>query len=66
MIMSEHGTSLIYYPSKNEITIVLPQTAGTATNTISPVVNRIVDVPDKSLSVLVWITEQLFGIRREA
>ena len=52
--------SLLYDVKKNRIVILLPQTMRTATNTISPVVNRRVDIKEKDLSPVLLITKCVF------
>lgn len=59
MLLSE-GYGLIYEKNRNMITIVLPQTSKTFTNTISPVVNRRTDVEEKDLLVLLNVAKLIF------
>lgn len=55
-----NGYCLIYYREKNEIHITLPQTARTATNTITPCVNRRLDVSDEDLTALLCTVIEIF------
>ncbi len=52
--------SLIYDKSHNRITIGLPQTSSTLTNTIESVADRRTDVEEKDLFVLLDITKLIF------
>ncbi len=60
MIVSD-GYSLVYDKGRNKIVICLPQTEQTATNTISMVTNRKVDLTDEEqmiiLSVVKYVME---------
>ena len=59
MLMS-NGYSLTYDRNHNRIVIGLPQTGKTLTNTLEPVVDRIVDVEDKDLAILLNATQFIF------
>lgn len=59
MLFSE-GYGLIYDKSHNRITIGLPQTSKTFTNTIEPVVDRRTDVEEKDLLVLLNVAKLIF------
>lgn len=60
MIISD-GYTIEYYKNRNQIIIGLPQTMQTATNTISMVTNRKVDLTDEDqviiLAVVKYVTE---------
>lgn len=60
MIISD-GYSLVYDKGRNKIVICLPQTEETATNTISMVTNRKVDITDEEqmtiLAVVKYVME---------
>ena len=64
MLMSD-GYGLIYYKSRNQIVITLPQAYETITNTIDQVVDRRTDVKERDLAVLLNITKLIFykGVR---
>lgn len=60
------GYSLEYYKNRNEIVITLPQTAETATNTVSPIVKRAVDIDStKLLPVLLMVIRTVYEIGEE-
>ena len=59
MLVSD-GYSLTYYKDRNKIAITLPQTVYTLTNTIEPVVDRIVDVDDIALANVLFMVKQIF------
>ena len=60
MIVSD-GYTIEYYKNRNQIIIGLPQTMQTATNTISMVTNRKVDLTDEDqliiLSMVKYVME---------
>lgn len=55
------GYSLIYDKPHNRIMIGLPQTMATATNTVSRVSSRRVDVGDEELICVLNLVELIFG-----
>lgn len=55
-----NGYCLIYYREKNEIRITLPQTERTATNTVTPCVNRRLYVSDEELTALLGKVIEIF------
>lgn len=59
MLLS-NGYYLSYDNSHNMITIGLPQTSKTLTNTIEPVVDRRTDVEEKDLFVLLNVAKMIF------
>ena len=52
--------SLIYEKKKNRVIINLPQTAITVVDTVSPVVNRKIDVKDEELFGILFATKLTF------
>lgn len=60
MLISE-GYALSYNPNENMITILLPQTLKTATNTVSPICDRRTDIKESDLSCLLHMTKILFN-----
>lgn len=64
MIITKHGTTLSYIRNKNEIIIMLPQTAETATTTALPIVSRRVDVSEADLSFLTSMIDVIFGMEK--
>jgi len=52
--------SLLYDAKKNRIVILLPQTVHTTTNTVSPIVNRRMDIKEKDLSPVLLMTKCVF------
>ena len=54
------GYSLSYDKGKNKISIHLPQTVFTATNTIEPVADRKVDVEEKDLAIVLGVAMAIF------
>ena len=54
------GYSLFYDKGKNKISIHLPQTVYTTTNTIEPVVDRKVDVDEKDLAIVLGVAMAIF------
>ena len=59
-MLTSDGYALEYYRKRNQIVINLPQTARTATNTISQVRDRKVDVPTNELMWLLALTKLIF------
>lgn len=59
MLISE-DYALSYNPNENTITILLPQTLKTATNTVSPICDRRADIKESDLSFLLHMTKILF------
>lgn len=55
-----NGYALSYNKSRNQIIISLPQALQTATNTVEQSVDRLVDVPELELAVLLSIVELIF------
>lgn len=55
-----NGYCLIYYRDTNAIHITLPQTARTATNTVTPCVNRRLDVSDEELTAILGTVIEIF------
>lgn len=62
MIVSD-GYSLVYDKSKNKIVIGLPQTEQTATNTISMVTNRKVDITDEEQMLILAVVKYVMRER---
>lgn len=60
MLANRDGYSLIYYKSRNQIVIGLPQTWGSLTNTINLVADRKIDVEEKDLAILLAATQAIF------
>ena len=60
MIITDDGYSLQYERNKNKITIILPQTVYTLTDTVNPVVDRKTDVPEGEFALLLTVTRMLF------
>ena len=60
MLTNRDGYSLIYYKSRNQIVIGLPQTLGSLTNTINLVADRKIDVEEKDLAILLAVTQAIF------
>lgn len=59
MIVSD-GYSIEYYPRRNTIEIVLPQTRATLTNTVSMVTNRRTDINEVELSAILAAVKAIF------
>lgn len=59
------GYALYYEKSRNRISICLPQTIYTTTNTIEPVVDRRVDVEDDDLAIILSVAMAIFN-KKEA
>ena len=59
MMISE-DYALSYNPNENTITILLPQTLKTATNTVSPIVSRRTDIEETDLMCLLTMTRIIF------
>lgn len=55
-----NGYSIFFDSKNNQITIHLPQTMETITNTLEPVSNRNVDMTTKDLSTLLELTKLIF------
>lgn len=64
MIVAD-GYALSYEKSRNRISIHLPQTIYTTTNTIEPVVDRRVDVEDDDLAIILSVAMAIFN-KKEA
>lgn len=64
MIVAD-GYALSYEKSRNRISICLPQTIYTTTNTIEPVVDRRVDVEDDDLAIILSVAMAIFN-KKEA
>lgn len=62
MIISD-GYSLVYDKGRNKIVIGLPQTMQTATNTVSMVTNRKVDLTDEEQMMILGIVKYVMGER---
>lgn len=60
MIITDDGYSLQYERRNNKISILLPQTVYTLTDTVNPVVDRRTDVEEADLTVLLEITRIIF------
>lgn len=66
MIITDDGYSLQYEMRKNKITVLLPQTVYTLTDTyaltdtVNPIADRKIDVPEKDLAVLLTVVRLLF------
>lgn len=54
MIVSD-GYSIEYYPKRNTIEIVLPQTLKTITNTVQMVTNRRTDITELELTAILVV-----------
>ena len=59
-MLTNNGYFLIYYKSRNQIVIGLPQTSRTPTNTFEPVADRKTDVEEKELAILLAVTQAIF------
>lgn len=59
MLISEEY-ALSYNPNENKITILLPQTVKTATNTVSPICDRRTDIEETDLMCLLTMTRIIF------
>ena len=59
-MLTSNGYCLTYYKTKNQITIRLPQTCETTTNTYEKVIDRRTDVEEKDLAILLNIVELIF------
>ncbi len=55
-----NGYALSYNKSRNQIIISLPQTLQTVTSTAEQSIDRLVDVPELELAVLLSIVELIF------
>ncbi len=63
MIISD-GYTLEYYKNRNQIIIGLPQTEQTATNTISMVTKRKIDLTDEEKMIILATVEYVMGERK--
>ena len=54
------GYTIIQYPSKNVVEIVLPQTVTSITNTVSPVVSRRYKITDAEEAALLVAVKAMF------
>ena len=52
--------SLIYEKKANQIIIGLPQTVHTISNTISPIINRRIDIKEEELFGILFATKLTF------
>lgn len=59
-MLISNGYTLVYYKSRNQIVIGLPQTWETLTNTLEPVVDRRIDVTEQELDILLRVTNLIF------
>ena len=62
MIISD-GYTLEYYKGRNQIVIGLPQTMQTATNTVSMVTNRKVDLTAEDQMIILAVVKYVMGER---
>ena len=62
MIITPNGTSIVYEKNDNRISILLPQTLETVTTTTLPLTYRRVNVDEMELTILLMLTEKIFGI----
>lgn len=63
MIISD-GYTLEYYKGRNQIVIGLPQTEQTATNTISMVTKRKIDLTDEEQMMILAMVKYVMGERQ--
>ena len=59
MIVSNDGYSIEYIPKRNQITIILPQTMTTITNTIGMVVNRKTEFTETELFAILAVAKAI-------
>ena len=64
MMLMSGDYALIYNRELNHISICLPQTAETTTNTVAPVIGRRTDVVETELAVLLQVTKLIFENER--
>lgn len=66
MIVSD-GYLLMYDENHNRITINIPPTIETATDTVTPIADRRTDVSEKDLTVLLATAQLIFhkGLRKD-
>ena len=66
MIVSD-GYSLIYDEKHNRLVISIPPTMETATDTVTPIADRRIDVSETDLMVLLNIVQLIFhkGLRKD-
>lgn len=57
MIVGQDGYAINYEPAQNRITILLPQTDETLTNTVTPVAKRKTNLTAHDLRIILWIAE---------
>lgn len=61
MMIIADGYALSYEKSRNKISICLPQTIYTTTNTIEPVIDRRVDVEEEDLAIILGVAMAIFN-----
>lgn len=59
-MLTFNGYSLFYHPKQNTITILLPQTSETLTNTVSEIAERRTDVKESELLGLLIVADYVF------
>lgn len=59
MIVND-GYSIEYYPKRNTIEIVMPQTLKTLTNTVQMVTNRRTDITEQELAAILAMVKAIF------
>lgn len=62
MIISD-GYTIEYYKGRNQIVIGLPQTEETATNTISMVTKRKVDLTDEEQTIILAVVKYVMEVK---
>ena len=66
MITSKDGYSIEYYPNRNQIVIILPQTLETLTNTVSIVRNRKTYFNTSELSAILGVVRAIAEVEHES
>lgn len=59
-MIENNGYILNYKPKENQIVITLPQTVSTLTNTVSPVVERRIDISHEEEAVILNVVKSIF------
>lgn len=58
------GEYSLTFDLRNRITITLPQTIETASNTVTPIEDRRTDVTEEELDQVLWLVMMIFQRRR--
>lgn len=59
-MIESNGYVLVYKPKENQIVITLPQTFSTLTNTLSPVVERRIDICTEEEAAILNVVKAIF------